>query len=139
MAKNTLDSLFATDKKLAHHGKRVVVGYNENDEEVALWIAKVNNPKHQAAIRKYAKMLETTRNDEKRHNKVLAKVIAEGILVKWEGVLEDGKPLEPTAGNKAALLEKHEDLFTEVMDQSMNKRNFMSENENAALQDTEKN
>jgi hypothetical protein len=129
MSKNTLDSLFGTNKKKANQGVRIVVGYNDKEEEVAFWIAKVNNPKHQAAQRKYAKMLETTRNTPKRHEAVLAKVIAEGILLKWEGVYENGKPMEPTADNKAKMLVKHDDLFQEVMTQSMDKSNFMVEDD----------
>lgn len=143
MAKNTFDTLFGSDKKKAAEGVPISMGYNQNDEEVTVWVAEVNNPKHLAAQRKNAKMLEATRRNQKRHDAVLAKVVAEGILIKWEGMLDSNKkPIESSLQNKTKMLVKYPKFFQAVMGESMNEDNFalpedMGEKE--AAKDTEKN
>ncbi len=144
MAKNTFDDLFGSDKKKAAEGVAVPVGYNEKEEEVILWIAEVNNPRHLAAQRKHQKMLEATRRNTKRHDAVLAKVVAEGILIKWQGMLDRKlNPIEPTTDNKAKMLVKYPKLFQAVMSESMNEDNFAIADDlpsaKEAEQDTEKN
>jgi hypothetical protein len=105
MAKDTFEELFATDEKKAKNGVPIPMGFNAKDEEITFWIAEINNPKHTAAQRKFSKMLEVTRKNEKRHTAILAKVVAEGILIRWEGVLDaDKKQVKSTFENKVKYL-----------------------------------
>jgi hypothetical protein len=147
--KSSFDELFSSDPIKATDGVPIPIGYNSKDEEIIFWIAEVNNKKHVAAQRKYLKMLETTRRNTKRNTAVLAKVLAEGILVKWKGILdENGEPIESTNDNKAKYLAKYDKLFQAVMEQSMNTDNYMLDDDEddgevtysqEAQKDTEKN
>jgi hypothetical protein len=139
MAKDTFEELFATDEKKATNGVPIPMGYNANEEEITFFIAEINNPKHTAAQRQYSKLLEASRRNEKRYEAVLAKVVAKGILLKWEGVLdEDGNEVESNLKNREKYLVKYPKLFQAVMDQSMNQDNFRPDSEDAE-KDTEKN
>jgi hypothetical protein len=143
MSKSTLESFFGTDEKKSKTGVRIPMGYNVNDEEVAFWIAEVNNPKHTAAQRANSRLMESSRKNTKRYDAVLAKVVAQGILLKWEGVLdEDKKEVKDTIENRTKYLIKYPKLFQAVMEQSMNQDNYAPEDEETeqnAQEDTEKN
>jgi hypothetical protein len=143
MTKSTFDDLFGSDETKSKDGVPIPMGYNAKDEEVIFWIAAVNNPKHTAAQRGHSKMLEATRRNSKRHDAVLAKVVATGILLKWQGVLdENGEVFEDTVKNKTKQLIKYPRLFQAVMEESMNEDNYMLEDdmtEVEAAKDSEKN
>ena len=145
MSKSTLESFFGTDEKKSKTGVRIPMGYNANDEEVAFWIAEINNPKHTAAQRANSRLLESSRRNTKRHDAVLAKVVAMGILLKWEGVLDkEKKEVKDTIDNKTKYLTKYPKLFQAVMEQSMNQDNYMPEEDDgdadqSPQEDTEKN
>lgn len=141
MQKSTFEEFFGTDEKKSKEGVPIPMGYNAKEEEVTFWIAEINNPKHTAAQRANSKLLESSRRNTKRHDAVLAKVVAMGILLKWEGVLDENKKeVEDTIENRTKYLIKYPKLFQSVMEQSMNQDNYMPEDgdENAAG-DTEKN
>jgi hypothetical protein len=146
MALSTLDNLFGSDEKKANEGVPIEMGYNSKGEEVIFWIAEINSKKHTAAQRKYEKALAKTRKSEKMRQKVLCKVVAEGILLKWQGMLDsDGKPIEDSIENKARLLDEYPKLFNAVMEEAMNDDNYAIEDDSKVMtdkeadQDTEKN
>lgn len=140
MAKSTFEEFFGTDEEKSKTGVPIPMGFNAKDEEVTFWIAEINNPKHTAAQRKYSKLLESSRRNEKRYEAVLAKVVAKGILLKWEGVLdENGEVVEDNFENRAKYLTKYPKLFQAVMEQSMNQDNYRPEDSVDAAKDTEKN
>ena len=140
MTKSTFEEFFGTDEEKSKTGVPIPMGFNAKDEEVVFWIAEVNNPKHTAAHRQYSKLLEASRRNEKRHDAVLAKVVAKGILLKWEGVLdEDKNPVEDTIENRTKYLIKYPKLFQAVLEQAMNQDNYRPEDSEDAQKDTEKN
>jgi len=140
MTKDTFEELFATDEKKATDGVEIPMGYNAKEEEIIFWIAEINNKKHAAAQRQYAKLLEASRRNEKRYDAALAKVVAKGILVKWKGIIDkDGNEIESTFENRCKYLVKYPKLFQAVMEQSMNQDNFRPEGAVEAEKETEKN
>lgn len=122
---DTFIDLFKTDDNLAENGVKVPVGYNSKGKEVIFTVAEAGNPKHEAVQRRYAKALESTRRNPDRHRAVLCKVVAESILLDWEGVLdEDGNERECTLENRIEALITYKKLFYAVMDAAADEGNF---------------
>jgi hypothetical protein len=122
---DTFTDLFKTDDNLAENGVKVPVGFNSKGDEVIFTVAEAGNPKHEAVQRRYAKQLESTRRNPERHRAVLCKIVAESILLNWEGVLnENGKELKCTLENRVAALITYKKLFYAVMDAAADEGNF---------------
>lgn len=132
--KSTFDELFKTDKETT----RLSVGFNAKDEEVFLVVAEAGSPSHKKAQRKYTKALEASRRNEKKQNRIMARICAESILVDWENVLDEkGKPIEATVENKIDMLTQYERLMLAVIDTATEFSNFKNDPEAEA--ETEKN
>jgi hypothetical protein len=122
---DTFIDLFKTDDDLAKNGVKIEVGYNSQNKPVILTVAEAGNPKHEAVQRRYAKALENTRRNPDRHRAVLCKVVAESILLDWDGVLdEDGNERECTLENRIEALITYKKLFYAVMDAAADEGNF---------------
>lgn len=112
----TLDDIYEVDEEKSIKGVWMEWGINNNGDPIRLLIGEVNNPKHQKSRRRYEKALETSRKNRKRYEYIMAKVIAEGVLFDWEGIIDsDGKPVPCSLEAKVAALTKYEALFFDVL------------------------
>lgn len=138
---NTLDNLFKSDDKKSVQGVPIVVGTNHKNEDVTFFIAEIGNPNHEKVQRRYSKQLERYRKNENLQQQIIAKIVAESILIDWEGVIdEDGEPISATLDNKITALTKYRKLFIEVMKEADDPANFVDVNaEMSPEEDTEKN
>ena len=124
---NTLDSLFATDEKLENEGIEIPVGMNEKEETVSLIIGSFGNPKHEKALTRYEKFLRAAKKSPERRKEIMAKVLAEGVLFDWVGMLDEaGKKLKytPEEGSKALL--KHKALYMLVLETAADEQNYQA-------------
>jgi len=113
---SSLKDIYEVDEVKSREGVWMEWGMNAKDEPIRLLIGEVNNIKHQKARRRYEKALETSRKNRKRYEYIMAKVVAEGLLFDWEGILDsDSKPVEATMQAKIAALTKYEPLFYDVL------------------------
>lgn len=143
---DTLSALFESDTDKAVKGVPIVVGYNSREEEVVFWIAEAGNVNHIKAQRKYAKQLEVSRKNAKQTEKLMKRIIAESILIRWKGVLDkDGNEIEPTLENKLDALLKYRPLYLRILEESNDHDNYSlvgsehSLSVSEATKDTEKN
>jgi hypothetical protein len=112
----TLEDIYEVDEEKAIDGVWIEWGMNAKDEPIRLLIGEVNNKKHQKARRRYEKALETSRKNKKRYEFIMAKVLAEGLLFDWEGILDsNGKAVPASMDAKVAALVKYEPLFFDVL------------------------
>ena len=103
----TFEEIYAVDENLATEGVAIEWGFNAKDQPIRLIISESGNENHQKARRKYEKALESSRRNRKRYELVMAKIVAEGILVGWENLLDTaGKIVPPTIDNKVESLSK---------------------------------
>jgi len=138
---NTLDNLFKSDENKSVKGVPIVVGTNQNGDDVVFYIAEIGNPNHDKVQRRYSKQLERYRKREELQQQIIVKIVAESILVDWEGVLDDdGQHIEATLENKIAALTKYRKLFVEVMQEAGDPSNFaLVDDDVNPEEDTEKN
>jgi len=140
MTLSTFDSLFKSDDEKSKNGVPIEYGFNSKNEKVILYIAEAGNPNHEKAQRKYAKALENSRKNKDLYNEIICKIVAESILLRWEGVLDgDGEPIESTYENKFDALKRLRKLFLAVLDSASDTSNFSIEDAAAAEAETEKN
>jgi hypothetical protein len=140
MTLSTFDQLFSYDPKKSEDGVKEIVGVNAKGKDVVFHIAEAGSEKHEKVQRRYAKMLEKTRKTPKEHDKVIARIIAEALLVNWEGVLDDKqKPIEPTVENKTEMLVKYRRLRQKVMEVAVDEERYLPEGDDQAEEDTEGN
>lgn len=122
--KSTFDDLFTSRLEIAP----LYMGYNSKDEEITFFVKETGNKDHEKVQRKYAKMLERSRKNQKRHRAIMAKIVAESILDSWKGVLDKkGNEIEPTTENKIEALVRFKKLFFEVLDFASDATNFQGE------------
>ena len=134
---NTFDELFTSDPDKAVNGIPVPVGINQNNEKVIFWIAEAGNEKHEKVQRKYSEDLELARNNDVLYREILVKIVAESLLVKWSGVLDDnGEELAPTLENKIAALTQYRKLYHKVMDIATSETKFKAGDSQRAKADT---
>lgn len=132
---DSLEEIYKTDKKLVQEGAPITVGMNTLDKPIIMYVAEAGNPKHKKAQRKYDRALEVARNNPERRKLLMAKIVAEGILMGWEGVLDSkNKEVEATLDNKIQALLKYDKLNVEVMDAATDIENYRP-----AEEETEKN
>ena len=133
---NVMNKIYNIDKEKTVQGVEHIMGYNDKEEPMVLIIAEAGNPEHSKAQRKYQKAIEKTRKDSPRARQLWAKVVAEGILKSWRGILdEDGNEVEPTMENKVAALAGNERFFSEVLSVANEESYYRQETD----EETEKN
>lgn len=119
--KSTFESLFATKEE----GVEIFMGTNPDGSDVYFTIAENGNPAHEKSQRKYAKIMENSRNNPKKEHWIMSKIMAEGIVTNWRGVKdENGNELECTMENKVDAFNRHKKLFYAVLKESSNEDNF---------------
>lgn len=137
---DTFEQLFAYDPEKSENGVEEIVGVNSKGEDVVFYIAEAGNDKHIKSQRRYAKALESTRKVDTEHEKVIARIIAESILVNWKGVIDEkGKEVKATVEKKAEVLIKYRRLRQKVMEVATDELRFMPAADSEAEVESEKN
>jgi len=146
MAKSTFDDLYISDDKKATEGVEFEIGTNIKGDPIFFTIAENGNPKHEKAQRKRSRMLERTRGSStsaiNRRDKIIAEVVAEGLLLSWRGVLdEEGNEVPSTFENKVEALLKYRKLQNEILELSDEPIYYKEDEEDQeeAKEETEKN
>jgi len=130
---DTLDEIYSINDDLAVQGVRKEVGYNKKGDKVVMIIAATGTPKHNAAQRKRSDLLEQTRFNEAQHEKVIAEIIAESILLDWSGVIDEkGKPIPATFENKLEAILKYKRLMGMIMTTATDMSQFRSNVQDAS-------
>jgi len=125
---NTLDSLFATDEKLENDGIEMPVGLNSKGDPVSVVIGAFGNPKHEKALTRHEKFLRATKKSPERRREIMAKVLAEGVLFDWPGMLDSaGKKLKYTPEEGAKALMKYKSLYMLVLETAADEQNYQRE------------
>lgn len=107
-----LDSEFIADKDIAE----MLVTADDKGNGVYFSVARMRNPRHEKASRKYAADMDRTRKAPKLQNEILAKIVAESILMSWRGLKDkEGNEIEPTYENRLSVLMSYPDLMNAVM------------------------
>jgi len=136
----TFDDMYQVDEELSTEGVPIEWGFNAKDQPIKLFIAEAGNKNHQKARRKYEKALERSRKNKSRYELIMAKIVAEGVLVNWENILDsNGKTVPATIENKVAALDKYERLFIDVLEIANNPENFRPVDADDAEEETEGN
>lgn len=145
MPVSTFDEIYATDPEKSEKGVPITIGINARDKPVILFVAEAGSERHVKVQRKHEKALARARNNKTLYNRISARIIAEAILVNWEGVLdENGNEAPCTLDNRHKALMDHKRLLLTVLEASQDPENYrpdideeMTDDEEAA--DTEKN
>jgi hypothetical protein len=133
----SLEELYKTDEKLVNEGAPITVGMNDKNDPIIMYVAEAGNKKHRASQRKHDKAIEVARHNEKRRRYLTNKVICEGILIGWSGVLDSkGKEVKFTIENAIEALTKYDKLSFAIMDSAMDIENYRPPE---IVGDTEKN
>ena len=137
----TFEDIYAYDKDKAEVGVPAIIGVNKDGGDVTIFVAMAGSERHEKVQRKYSKQLERARRNEKLTRKIMAKIVAQSLLINWAGVLdENGDEIEATTENKIQALMDHKQLYMSVLEASMDEANFLEEGEDlGAQEDTEKN
>ncbi len=131
----SIEELYKVDEKLANEGAPITIGMNVKDEPIIMFVAEAGNPKHKKVQRKYDRALEVARNNPKRRKILMAKIVTEGILMGWSGVLDSKKKEIPyTIQNGIDAITKYDKLNIEIMDAATDIENYRPEEK-----ETEKN
>jgi hypothetical protein len=121
----SIEKLYETDKELVEKGAPITIGMNVKDNPIIMYVAEAGNPKHKKAQRKYDRQLEIARNNHDRRQLLMAKIVAESILVHWEGVLDSkGKEVPYTVKNGIDALLKYDKLNLDIMDAATDIENY---------------
>ena len=121
MVKSTFDYLFTSTEE----GKEIFMGVNKNGTDVYFTIAENGNPAHEKVQRKYAKQMENARKHPKKEHWLMSKIMAEGIVTNWRGVIDDdGNEIPCTMENKVNAFNHHKKLFYAVLKESSNEENY---------------
>jgi hypothetical protein len=119
--KGTFNELFVSSLDTAE----MFLGVNEKDEEIVCYIRETGCPEHEKAQRKYGKMLERSRNNRKRRHSIMAKIVAESLLIGWQGFLDDdGNPIPDDLDSRVMALTEFKKFFFDVLEFAGNRDNF---------------
>lgn len=70
----------------------------ELGEDARIKVARMNNPRHASALRRltkpYRRQIEAGTLNEDIAYRVIGEAMAEGILLDWQGLTENGEPLK---------------------------------------------
>lgn len=118
-----LSTIFSTDQQLEITGRWFNFG-----EKARVKIARQNNPKNREAVRRvFAPYREATiggAHDDTTAVKLLIEVMADSILVGWEGLTEKGQPLPYSKENAVRLLTNLPNFRDWVVTQAQRMENF---------------
>ena len=119
---------FATSRELEEEGVWVDLG-----EGARLKIARIGNPANRDLMRRKMKPHRTALRADKLPedilNRITIEVMAETILLGWEGLTEGGQPLPYTRENAIQQLTELKDFRDQVADLSQDMTLFQEERE----------
>lgn len=118
-----IDRAFLMDEKATIEGARI-----ELAEGVAIYVARMNNPKYAEALLKFYRenkfAIERTLIDQNKADEKICRILAETIFVRIEGFFHDEKPLADTAEKRAWALLTYPALREKVVEESQNFSNY---------------
>lgn len=136
---DSLEEIYKADEDKQTNGVEVEFGLNSKDEPITMIVAEIGNPNNRKVMRKYEKALESSRNNKKKRSLLWAKIVAESILISWNGVLDSNKKeVKPTMDNKVLALVKYEKLFVDIMEAAQDSERFRPDESDQA-EESEKN
>lgn len=119
-----LDKDYSADNEVAD----MYICENKKGEDVYFQVARSSNPEHEKVQRSYTKRLEVSRRQPKKARRYYAEIVAKSILRGLGKLLDDdGKAVANTIENKVAILEKYPSLFRDVMEFSLDIRNYQKD------------
>lgn len=102
-------------------------------------IARIGNPNftrvHTAKLKPYRRKQRAGDLDDSLETRLLCEVIAETVLLDWEGFTNDGKPFKYSPANAFELLHKHIDFRNEIVEMASTEEIFHQK----LTEDSEKN
>ena len=105
---------FKTDKAKEQDG-----AWFPLDEHSKLLIARLNNPRYQAAIQKKANRYKVAAKvkaiPEDVWEDLMNEVIAETILLDWTGITDKGEPLSYSVDNAKRMLSEYPDFRNTIV------------------------
>lgn len=120
---STFNDLFVSTLDTAE----MFLGVNSKDQEIICNVRETGCPEHEKAQRKYAKMLERSRNNRKRRHLIMSKIVAESLLVSWRGFLDDdGNEVPDTLENRIDALTRFKKFFFDVLEFAGDRENFQA-------------
>jgi hypothetical protein len=140
---DALDSIYKTDPEKSAGGIPIEVGTNKKGEPIIMWVSEANhatNEKFAQLVRKYERAMELSRRNPARRKALWIKIVADSILMKWEGVLDqDDKDVPATLENKIQALTKYDELMADILGTANDRNNFLPDDAAGIEADTEKN
>lgn len=130
----TFNELFESELDTAE----MFLGVNSKEQEIICNVRETGCPEHEKAQRKYAKMLERSRKNRTRRHAIMAKIVAESLLVSWSGFLdENGEEIPDTLENRIDALTKFKKFFFDVLEFAGDRENFQAPAETDGGEDGE--
>jgi hypothetical protein len=116
-----LKSEFGIDEGLAEGGVWLPIGENGARLLLAAW----NNPRHEREMEPINRRFRAIGRDvpEAEHERAIAKT----VLLSWEGIEENGQPIEPTEENRLLMLRKYGRFKSLVIREATNVKNFQAD------------
>ena len=118
-----ISQAFARDEDKSVNGARI-----EMAPGVAIWVARMNNPKYATAILSFYRenQFQIQRNliEGNAADEQVCKILAETIFVRMEGLLHEGEPLKDTPERRCWALMTFPELREKVVEESQNFANY---------------
>ena len=122
---STLVELYGSDEDKTTKGVPVHIGLNRKNDPVIIYVAEAGNPNHKKSIRKYERTLASSRHNRKKIELTNAKIVAESILMGWEGIIDvNGDPVEANLENRIQALVASDKFFIDVIEAAQDPNNF---------------
>jgi len=122
----TIDDIFGSDSGRSTKGAPVNIGLNKKNKPVILYVAEAGNEKHLKATRSHERALEASRHNQAKRRMINAKIIAEGLLMGWSGILDkDGNEVPATMENKVEALMHSMKMMGDVVDAAQDRANYI--------------
>ena len=117
---------YATDKELETSGVWIDLG-----KGAKVLVARLQNPAHKARLREVLKPYKRKINrgvvDDEIPDDLINQVLAETILLNWEGIEENGSPVDYSVAKATEFLEKYPDFKADVVYLASNMETFRAQ------------
>ena len=124
-----LTAAYATNSKLVEDGAKMVL-----TEDSFCIIARIPNEKYTRKLSKeverHQRLLDLkTDESEKMSNIIMSSVLAETVLIGWEGLVFEGKPIKYSVENAQKVLRAYPDFRRSIVEFANDITNYRSEAE----------
>lgn len=106
-------------------GVEIPMGMNADGKEIIFKLRESGCKEHEKSQRRYQKSLSLTRKNPDKEHELLARIVAESIIIDWSNVIDEkGKEIPCTFETKFEALKKYKKLFYDVIKEASNEENF---------------